>query len=143
MEFGIDALDQVPVLGHRCDNPLCQRIGPGHVEASSAWRNWQEWVMRHDSIGGPLRDARGAQGWSRALRDVVRRDPTAVSLSAAIGEGMAADAAQVPLWGPGSLDAEIGTGSAGRDCGWPTGLRRGGRTSPFVVAVKLIRGHPS
>jgi hypothetical protein len=106
----VDAVDKVPVLGHRCDNPLCQRIGPGHVEASSAWRNRQEWVMRRDTIGGPLRDARGARGRSRALRDAVRRDPTAVSLSAAIGDGMAADAAQVPLWGPGSLDMEIEQG---------------------------------
>ena len=32
LEHGIDSLLAVPVLGHRCDNPLCQRIGPGHVE---------------------------------------------------------------------------------------------------------------
>jgi hypothetical protein len=24
------------VLGHRCDNPLCQRVGEGHVVASSS-----------------------------------------------------------------------------------------------------------
>ncbi len=29
------ALNTVPVLGQNCDNPLCQRIGPGHVKASS------------------------------------------------------------------------------------------------------------
>lgn len=66
VRYGVDALDQVPVLGHRCDNPLCQWIGPGHVEASSAWRNRQEWVMRRHTIGAPLRDARGARGRSRA-----------------------------------------------------------------------------
>lgn len=114
LEFGVDALEEVPVFGHRCDNPLCQRIGPGHVEASSAWRNRQEWVMRRDTIGGPLRDARGARGRSRALRDAVRRDPTSVSLSTAIVEGMAADAAQVPLWGPGSLDVEVEQSRRGR-----------------------------
>lgn len=52
LAFGVAALDQVPVLGHRCDNPLGQRIGPGQVEASSAWRNRQEWVMRRNTIGG-------------------------------------------------------------------------------------------
>jgi len=33
--FGAAALNEVPVLGHRCDNPLCQRIGPGHVQVST------------------------------------------------------------------------------------------------------------
>lgn len=36
LTHGVDALDQAPVSGHRCDNPLCQRIGPGHDTASSA-----------------------------------------------------------------------------------------------------------
>jgi hypothetical protein len=29
LAYGVEALDQVRVLGHRCDNPLCQRVGPG------------------------------------------------------------------------------------------------------------------
>lgn len=33
--YGPAALNTVPVLGHGCNNPLCQRIGPGHVKASS------------------------------------------------------------------------------------------------------------
>jgi hypothetical protein len=99
LKFGVDALDKVPVLGHRCDNPLCQRIGPGHVVASSPWLNRREWALRRHTIGGPLRDTRGARGRARALRDAVRRDPTAVSLSEAIAEGLRLDAAQMPLWG--------------------------------------------
>ncbi len=55
--------------------------------------------MRRHTIGGPLRDARGAAGRSRALRDALRREPTAVSLSQAIIDGLRVDAAQLPLWG--------------------------------------------
>lgn len=109
VRYGVDALDQVPVLGHRCDNPLCQWIGSGHVEASSGWRNRQEWVMRRHTIGAPLRDARGARGRSRALRDAVRRDPTAVSLAEAIQAGMTADAAQLPLWGEAVVVDAVGS----------------------------------
>ena len=32
---GVAVAASVPVLGHRCDNPLCQRVGVGHVVASS------------------------------------------------------------------------------------------------------------
>ena len=69
LEHGVDALEQVPVLGHRCDNPLCQRIGDGHVMASCHWREW-----------------------------AVRREPTALSLAAAKTFGAGFDAAQLPLW---------------------------------------------
>jgi hypothetical protein len=146
LEFGVDALDQAPVLGHRCDNPLCQRIGPGHVVASSAWRNRPEWVMRRGTIGGPLRDARGARGRSRALRDAVRRDPSAVSLSAAIVEGLAAYAAQVPLWGPGAMDAEVEQSRLAEPTVGPEDFGAAATLSvgaPFVVAGKVIRCQPS
>jgi hypothetical protein len=73
LEHGPEALLSTRALGHRCDTPLCQRIG-GHVEASSAWRNRQEWVMRRHTIGGPLRDVRGARGRARA-RCVTRCGP--------------------------------------------------------------------
>ena len=28
LEHGVDALEDVSVSGHRCDNPLCQQLGP-------------------------------------------------------------------------------------------------------------------
>jgi hypothetical protein len=33
--YGASALNSVPVLGHGCDNPLCQRIGAEHLHLSS------------------------------------------------------------------------------------------------------------
>jgi hypothetical protein len=96
LAFGVDAL--VPVLGHRCDNPLCQNTGPGHVQLSSHLLNRHEWAARRHTVGNPLRDTRGARGRVRALRDVVRRDPTAADLQLAISAGMVFDEAQLPLW---------------------------------------------
>jgi hypothetical protein len=98
LEYGVETLMAVPVLGHRCDNPLCQRVGDGHVETSSAWRNRQEFLIRRHTIGGPLRDARGARGRARALRDALRADPTGAEAAEAMGAGLVADAAQMPLW---------------------------------------------
>jgi len=98
LEHGVDALEQVPVLGHRCDNPLGQRIGDGHVMASSHWLNRREWALRRHTIGGTLRDTRGARGRTGALRDAVRREPIALSLAAAETLGAGFDAAQLPLW---------------------------------------------
>jgi hypothetical protein len=37
--YGASALNSVAVLGHGCDNPLCQRIGPDHVHPSSHAKN--------------------------------------------------------------------------------------------------------
>ena len=39
---GGDALAQARLLGHRCHNPLCQRIVPEHVVVSSAAQNRRE-----------------------------------------------------------------------------------------------------
>ena len=64
--YGPAALNTVPVLGYGCNNPLCQRIGPGHVKASS-------------HAGNPLGDPRGARGRPRQLRDLTRADPAAVA----------------------------------------------------------------
>ena len=86
LEHGVDALEQVPVLGHRCDDRLCQRIGDGHVVASSHWLNRREWALRRHTIGGTLRDTRGTRGRAGAMRDAVRREPTALSL-ADLGRG--------------------------------------------------------
>lgn len=98
VEHDVDTLEQTPLLGHRCDNPLCQVIGPGHVEASTAWRNRQEWAMRRATVGGALRDVRGARGRARAIRDALRRDASIESLEAAAQVGLSADLDQLPLW---------------------------------------------
>jgi hypothetical protein len=108
LEHGVDALATVPVLGHRCDNPLCQRIGPGHVEASSAWRNRQEWLMRRHTIGTPLRDQRGARGRARAVRDALRVDPTGVRAVEVMRSGLAGDLEQLPLWADAGSTVPIG-----------------------------------
>jgi hypothetical protein len=94
----VDALEQVPLLGHRCDNPLCQVVGPRHVRPSTAWRNRHEWVMRRATIGGALRDSRGARGRARAIRDALRQEPTIESVEAAARVGLAGDRDQLPLW---------------------------------------------
>ena len=96
LAYGVEALDQVRVLGHRCDNPLCQRVGPGHVVASSAAQNRREWVIRRLLAGTPLADPRGPRRRARELRDLARQDPSAVAadlsrLRERIGE-------QLPLW---------------------------------------------
>ena len=96
LAYGVEALDQVRVLGHRCDNPLCQRVGPGHVVASSAALNRREWVIRRLLAGSPLADPRGPRRRARELRDLARQDPSAVAadlgrLRERIGE-------QLPLW---------------------------------------------
>jgi hypothetical protein len=46
LAYGVGALDQASVLGHRCDYPLCQRVGRGHLVASSTAQNRREWVIR-------------------------------------------------------------------------------------------------
>ncbi|MCU1675976.1 MAG: hypothetical protein JWM93_734 [Frankiales bacterium] len=101
VEFGVESLVNTPVLGHRCDNPLCQRIDPKHVVASSALANRREWASRRHTIGSALRDTRGSRGRARVLRDAIRSgsmSSAAVSDLAAVG--LRFDAAQLPLWEP-------------------------------------------
>lgn len=98
LTHGVDSLIAIPLLGHRCDNPLCQVAAPGHVEPSSAWRNRREWVMRRHTIGGPLRDTRGARGRARAVRDALRTDPSGAAAATVMRAGLAGDLAQLPLW---------------------------------------------
>ncbi|MBT9257724.1 hypothetical protein KMZ32_06235 [Phycicoccus sp. MAQZ13P-2] len=91
---GVQAVAAVPVLGHRCDNPLCQRVGPGHVVASSYVENRREWAIRKAISGSPLDDPRGSRARARELRDLARQDPALVAadlerLRALYGEQMA------------------------------------------------------
>lgn len=79
LAHGVAASDAVQVLGHRCDNPLCQRVGPGHVVASSYVENRREWAARRDVTGSPLADPRGARRRARELRDLARADPALVA----------------------------------------------------------------
>lgn len=93
---GVQALDAATVLGHRCDNPLCQRVGPGHVVVSSAVENRREWATRRQLAGSPLTDPRGPRRRARTLRDLARADPAGVAtdldrVRLLLGE-------QLPLW---------------------------------------------
>lgn len=72
---GVTELSGVQVLGHRCDNPLCQRVGRGHVVASSYVENRREWALRKELTGSPLGDPRGSRRRARELRDLARQDP--------------------------------------------------------------------
>lgn len=76
---GIDALDQARLLGHRCDNPLCQRIAPNHVVVSSARANRREWSIRRNLPDSSLADPRGPRRRARELRDLAREDPQLVA----------------------------------------------------------------
>ncbi len=96
MAHGVPELAGVAVLGHRCDNPLCQRVGPGHVVASSHVENRREWAIRKALTGSPLGDPRGSRRRARELRDLARADPALVAadltrLTALYGE-------LLPLW---------------------------------------------
>lgn len=77
--YGAAALNSVPVLGHGCDNPICQRIGAEHVHPSSHAANRRAFLARRFLAGSPLGDPRGARGRSRELRDLTRADPAAVA----------------------------------------------------------------
>jgi len=67
---GVDALLDVPLLAHRCDNPLCQN--PRCWRESNHRHNGQEWARRRDTVRGALADTRGARGRARAVRDAAR-----------------------------------------------------------------------
>lgn len=76
----VHGADQLPpLLGHRCDNPLCQRVGPEHVVASTPSRNRIEWLIRYRIAEGPLADPRGPRARAQALRDLARFDPAAAA----------------------------------------------------------------
>lgn len=70
LAYGIDALIAAPVLRHSCDEALCQR--PDHLlPAVDDHDNRIDWLLRRHRVGSPLRDARGASGRARAIRQAV------------------------------------------------------------------------
>ncbi len=64
---GVDALLQVPLLAHQCDNPLCQN--PKCWRESNHRANGQDYRRRRDVVRGALADTRGARGRARAVRN--------------------------------------------------------------------------
>ncbi len=70
LKYGVDALLDVPIVSHRCDNPLCQR--PECWRQSNHRANGQEYARRRDQVRGSLSDRRGARGRARAVRDAAR-----------------------------------------------------------------------
>ena len=76
---GVDALEEARLLGHRCHNPLCQRIAPEHVVVSTARKNRQEWAVQRRLPYSPLADPRGPRRRARELRDLAREDPQLVA----------------------------------------------------------------
>ncbi|WP_338752265.1 hypothetical protein [Janibacter alittae] len=90
LAYGVESLVGIELLGHRCDNPLCQRIGPDHVVASSYVENRREWAIRKQITGSPLDDPRGYDGgrgncaiWRGVTRCSWRRSWTACVRSTA------------------------------------------------------------
>lgn len=69
LAYGVDELLRVPLISHRCDNPLCQL--PDHWRISNHRANTAEYAYRRSSTG-PLADTRGARGRARAVRDAAR-----------------------------------------------------------------------
>lgn len=70
LHHGVDALLRVPLLAHRCDNPLCQN--PRCWRESNHTINRREYIARRDGVLGALADARGARGRAREIRDAAR-----------------------------------------------------------------------
>jgi hypothetical protein len=105
LEHGVEALLATPVLGHGCDNPICQRIDRAHVRASSHVLNRREWAARRRIGGSPLLDRRGARGRARALRDAVQ---AAGELFAVVEAEGLPPGVQLPLWtsSPPSTDGD-------------------------------------
>ena len=112
---GVQDLQGVPVLGHRCDNPLCQRTGLWQVQRSSAHENAREWAARRHAYGNPLRESRGSRGRARTIRDLLRSGATGADLAVAVQAGLLLDGAQLPMWQDEPQSANSPTYAAGVD----------------------------
>ena len=87
--------ENVPALiGHECDNPLCQR--PAHWKPSTPRENRAEWAARRHRLGSPLRDKRGARGRALAIRAALLAGEGPDAIAA---QGLQpTDRDQLPLW---------------------------------------------
>ena len=94
LQHGVAELLEVPVLAHGCDNAPGQRIGPGHVTASTPAANRAEWATRRGLAGSPLGDARGPLERSRAIRAQLLAGG---DLNEVLAAGQAGGV-QAPLW---------------------------------------------
>lgn len=117
---GIDELLATRVLGHGCDNPLCQQVDERHVRASSPLLNRREWAARRRVSGSAVNDRRGARGRARALRDAVLAGGAQIGLVDALGRD---GGVQMPLWGvdPQGRHLPQEVVGAGRDAATGTG----------------------
>jgi len=59
---GASGLNAVPVLGHGCDNPLGQRIGPDHAKPSSHALHRRAYLARRFVAGNPRWGMPGVPG---------------------------------------------------------------------------------
>lgn len=91
---GADALDQVPVLAHDCDEAACQN--PAHLTPATMASNHHDWDTRRWHLGSPLRDTRGAAGRARAIRAAILTGHDVTSARAAGISPLDRD--QLPLW---------------------------------------------
>jgi hypothetical protein len=101
LAFGVDALCAARVLGHCCDNPLCQRIVAGHGQLSKPRRETAGSGRPAGTRSAARYVTRGAHGQGPALRDVLRAGARREVLAAVADSGPAYDAAQLPLWPEG------------------------------------------
>lgn len=72
---GLDALVGSEVLAHACDNPLCQRIGAGHVVASTRAQNQIDWVARGGVSAGNYIGPDSSYDRSLVMRNLLLLDP--------------------------------------------------------------------
>lgn len=94
LAHGFEALMQVEVVAHSCDNTLCQL--PEHWTESTHASNKREWASRRHQLSGPLRDMRGSRGRAVAIRDAIRAgQPLEGVVAVGVRDG---DRDQLPLW---------------------------------------------
>lgn len=93
LAYGVEALAAAPMLGHTCDNPMCQNVL--HHRPMDSAQNSHEWAVRRHRPSWPLRDGRGARGRAVAVRNALRAGE---SLEAALAAGDV-DRDQLALFG--------------------------------------------